>query len=52
MFTQILFFYRDSVILSIAKNLAESLAKSQRGILHDVQDDRDLWVNCQFITNE
>ena len=27
-----------------------SLAKSLRGILHDVQDDRDLWVNCYIIT--
>ena len=32
-------FYRDGVILSIAKDLTECLAESLRGILHCVQDD-------------
>ena len=25
------------------------LAKSMSGILHDVQDDKDFWVNCYII---
>ena len=37
-------------MLNEVKHLAKSLAKSQRGILHDVQDDRDLWVNCYIIS--
>ena len=80
MFTQILFFYHDSVMLNAVKHLAKShgrrnssgklqvnrcyhTAESQREILafplrasdlkvHDVQDDRDLWVNCHIITKE
>ena len=40
------------VILSIAKNLASTLAKSLCGILHCVQDDRYLWANCYIISQK
>ena len=52
--------YRDVVIafpfgqrtsfLSNAKNLAKYVEQSQREILHCVQDDRNLWVNCYIIS--
>ena len=36
-------------ILSNAKNLAKYVEQSLREILHCVQDDRNLWVNCDII---
>ena len=35
-------FYREGVILSIAKDLTECLAESLRGILHCVQDETNV----------
>ena len=42
MSTQSIHFLRVDIILSYAKDLAESPTKSLRGILHDVQDDKKL----------
>ena len=54
-------FPRDSFILSETKKRVRrpkglkaisqgAMAKSLREILHFVQDDRELWVNCDIIT--
>ena len=38
------------VIQNEARISQTSHEKSLRGILHAVQDDRDLWVNCYIIS--